>query len=81
MRKRLTASFGERRKPARLESPREQPTLAQTNPLGSIKGYSFFCGIKSLEPRCMVRKGFMEKGKNGERESRDFFDHEEGTKL
>lgn len=81
MRKRLTASFGERRIPARLESPGEQPTLTQTNPLGSIEGYSFFCGIKPLEPRCMAREGFMEKGKNGEKDSRDSFDHGEGTKL
>jgi hypothetical protein len=29
----------------------------------------------------MAREGFMEKGRNGERESRDFFDHGEGRKL
>jgi len=39
----------ERAKPERSEDPREQEVPPRSNPLGSVKGYGFSSGSKSLE--------------------------------
>jgi hypothetical protein len=61
-------------KPERSESSGEQVVPTRTNPSGRKKvGHSFLGGIKPLERRYKVRKGFVGKRRNGRLNSKEFF--------